>query len=79
MRSRKDKKNKQTKNRRNITKSRTNWNDLGKGNIHVLGNIGSGHHQVELKGKKNPEYPCRIRKLLEIKLHIRDLIKENEK
>ena len=36
-------------------KSRKNKNAPGKGNVQILGNIGSGHHQVEMKERVSQE------------------------
>ena len=58
------------------TKSRKNQNARRKGNLQVLGNIRNGHSQTcgdEKKIKK--EYHRRTRKLFEIKLYSRNLIK----
>ena len=55
-------------------KPRENQNAQRKGNL--LGNTGSGHHQIMGdERKKIKEYIRRTRKLLEIKLHGRNLTK----
>ena len=67
-----------THDRRNQTaKSRKNKYALRKGNLQILGNIGSWHHQTSGNERKiKKEYLRRIRKLLESKLYSRNLIKE---
>ena len=48
-----------------------------KGNLQVLGNIGSGRHQTGRNERQIfKEYLMRTRKLLETKLYGRNLIKE---
>ena len=59
------------------TKSRENQNTQRKGNSQILGNIGSRYHQISRDEKKiQKESLRRRRKLLETKLHSRNLIKE---
>ena len=65
---------KKTNNGRNKTaKSKKNQNAWRKGNLQVIGNIGS--EQAEMKEKKKKECLRRTRKLLETKLASRNLIK----
>ena len=70
-------KRKTTKDGRNrSTKSRKNQNAQRKGNLQILGNIGSRHHQISGdEGKNKEELFWRARKLLETKLFSRHLIK----
>ena len=58
------------------TKPSNNLNAQGKRNLQILGNIGSWHHQIS--GNENEikeEYVRGTRKLLETKLHSRNIIK----
>ena len=59
------------------TKSRKNHNTRSKGNLQVLGNTGSGHHLTTRDERKKflKVFLRRTRKLLETKLHRRNLIK----
>ena len=53
MRHANNEKRKKIKNERNrTTKSRKNQNARRKGNLKVLGNIGSGHHQTSREERK---------------------------
>ena len=58
------------------TESRRKKNAWRKGNLQILGNIGSRHHQKSGDDRKFlKKYFRRTRKLLETKLHSRNLIK----
>ena len=57
-------------------KSNSNQNARRKGNLQILGNIGSWHHQTSKNERKIlKEYLRWTRKLLEIKLYSRNLVK----
>ena len=64
--------------RNRTTKSRKNQNTWRKGNLQILGNIERGHHQICGNERKNlkKEYHSKTRKLLKIKPHSRNIIKE---
>ena len=59
------------------------WSGKNKGpekkKLHILGNIGSRHHQTTRDGKKIEEYLRRMRKQPETKLYYRHIIKEINK
>ena len=59
-----------------VPKSRKNKNAWRNGNLQILGNIGSRHHQTNRDERKNSKkYFRRTRKLLKTKLYSRNLIK----
>ena len=61
--------------RNRTTKSRKDQDVRRKGNLQVLGNIGSGHHQTYEDERQNKiEYLMRTRKLHEIELQSRNFI-----
>ena len=62
--------------RNRTTKLRKDQNSRRKGNLQILGNFGSGHHQTNGDERKNEkEQLRRTRKLLDTKLHNWNLIK----
>ena len=67
-----------TRDRQNGTsKSRKNQNAWRKGNLQILENTGSEHHQTSRDDRKIlKDYPRRTKKLLETKLYGRNLLKE---
>ena len=62
--------------RNRTTKPRKDQNPRRKGNLQILGDIESGHHQTNgVEGKKFKIWSQETRKLLKIKLYSRNLIK----